>query len=123
MMRWKMTLSYLPVAASVAKFLEVYDVLVMLVTLREEFQPHTLGVCCVNNAIVMSPRVVCRTTPCALSAFSRPVDGALFEGKDVAVGADAPPAEVPAEAEVDSDCVSLSFLNILLSLFILVKGS
>ncbi len=70
------------------------------------------------------------TTPWALSACSRPVDGALFEGNDVAVGPAAPPdggavlpedicgvPPVPLEEGVDS--VSLSFLNIDLSLFIL----
>lgn len=76
----------------------------------------------------MSPRVVCITTPSALSALSAPVDGALFEGKEVAVGPAAPPDDMPAddvpvedapaEDEVGSEWVSLSFLNMLLSLFI-----
>lgn len=66
-------MSYLPVAARVAKFSQVYEFVSQWYWCGVRPLKLTLGVWSLNRAMVISPRVVWRVTPSALAPF--PLDG------------------------------------------------
>lgn len=86
MIRWKITLSYLPVAARVAKFSQVWEHVSCYWYWRSAMSLKlTLGVWSLNRAMVISPRVVWRVTPSALAPF--PLEGTELEDEAVLEGA------------------------------------